>query len=313
MPVYTSDLVVSSWMKGNPLKAELYRSLKPLLSQFISDWQALDEKCASKPFSNWDTALSSLFMDFPDEIKMAIINTVPCSDLLSLHPVSRHLWELVTPIMHSHLCFRVPPSGWLAFAEESILLHRWAVTAELLGTIFIDEAWFLVESVSFQSWPMNQYCFFNFLDNAAVTMKDLIVARCSLTCHSLLGMLALGTMLESLEFDHVDNSFVITLPDPTSTEVQNCSGEEPPSGVHSTFEVKLHTGHTTRSFLYPCIQWGWTEMSESLTTLTIHYCDVEYPAFHNGHLPLASLNMLKHIKLVVPVSSICHVLWSTVT
>ncbi|KAK0477104.1 hypothetical protein IW261DRAFT_1566576 [Armillaria novae-zelandiae] len=54
-------------------------------------------------------------------------------------------------------------------------------------------------------------------------------------------------------------------------------------------------------------------MSHSLTTLTICDCDVEYPDFRNGHLLLAGLKALKHVRLVAPVSTICRVLWSIVT
>ncbi|KAK0477103.1 hypothetical protein IW261DRAFT_1566574 [Armillaria novae-zelandiae] len=102
---YLNDLVLLSRMKGNPLKDNLYRSLEPLLSHFACEWQSFEIKFTPTPLFDWVTALSSSFMDFPDEIKMAILNVLPHSDLLALRPVNRRLWELVTPITHSRLCF----------------------------------------------------------------------------------------------------------------------------------------------------------------------------------------------------------------
>ncbi|KAK0482166.1 hypothetical protein EDD18DRAFT_1112661 [Armillaria luteobubalina] len=159
---YLDALVISGSMEGNPLKVNLYQSLKPHLTRFVDEWQEFNEKFfSSSPFS-WDTALSALFMDFPDELKMAVLNVIPRSDLLALHMVNRHLWELITPITHSCLQFQMPPSGWAVFKDNSTVVYEWAAAAEILGAIFIHEAWFPVVSMMFQSWPMNQYCFFNF-------------------------------------------------------------------------------------------------------------------------------------------------------
>ncbi|KAK0215695.1 hypothetical protein IW262DRAFT_1465406 [Armillaria fumosa] len=111
--IYLKNLVISGRMKGNPLKAKLYQSLEPLLSQFIGNWQDLDKKCASNPFFIWDTALSSSFMDFPDEIKMAIIGTMPCSDLLALCLVNKHLWNSLCPSCILICAFEcLHPDGW---------------------------------------------------------------------------------------------------------------------------------------------------------------------------------------------------------
>ncbi|KAK0485405.1 hypothetical protein EDD18DRAFT_1361093 [Armillaria luteobubalina] len=100
---YLNDLVVSGQMEGNTLKANLYQSLEPLLTCFIGDWQKFNEKYFSPPSFSWDTTLSASFMEFPDELKMAVFDVVPCSDLLMLHLVNRCLWELITPITHSRL------------------------------------------------------------------------------------------------------------------------------------------------------------------------------------------------------------------
>ncbi|KAK0482477.1 hypothetical protein IW261DRAFT_1562166 [Armillaria novae-zelandiae] len=408
---YLNDLVVSGRMEGNPLKANLYQSLEPLLTRFIGDWQEFNEKYFSPPSFSWDTALSASFMEFPDELKMAVFDVVPHSDLLTLRLVNKRLWALITPIMHSRLRFRMPPSGWSAFEERSTMVYEWAAAVEILGAIFIDEAWFPVVSVTFQSWPMSQYCFFKFLKNAVVTsvaitghrypllffphipypfmlpptVKSLVVTRCSLTCHSLLGLLSPGTMLESLEFDRVDDGFVITPVNPTWTDVhdwrelnglssycQSLVQNPPPASLqrlkisfapvirpvvedgepstlyqptfmqhlfvsqlfrvpqsqpifklylqnNETFPVHLRLCSLVEldlclgSFLYRYVRWGWSEMSESLTTLTIWACDVEASEYGNGHLPLAGLMSLKHVKLVAPVSSIHCMLWSVMT
>ncbi|KAK0488279.1 hypothetical protein EDD18DRAFT_1359550 [Armillaria luteobubalina] len=49
---YLDALVFSGTIEGNPLKANLYQSLKPHLTCFIGDWQEFNHKYfSSSPFS----------------------------------------------------------------------------------------------------------------------------------------------------------------------------------------------------------------------------------------------------------------------
>ncbi|KAK0485367.1 hypothetical protein EDD18DRAFT_1361039 [Armillaria luteobubalina] len=165
---YLSDLVASSQLPGSILKDTVYMSLEPFLTSFIDYWCEFDLDHASPSLLEWDVPLSQSFMDFPDEIKMHIIGTIPCTNLLTLHVVNKRLWELITPITHSQLHFRMLP-GSAAFADSSITPHKWASSAELLGAIFISQAWFPIVSVTYSSWPIRNHCFFKFLHNATVT------------------------------------------------------------------------------------------------------------------------------------------------
>ncbi|KAK0502550.1 hypothetical protein EDD18DRAFT_1347169 [Armillaria luteobubalina] len=102
---YLSDLVASSQLPGSTLKDTVYMSLEPFLTSFIDYWHEFDLDHASPSLLEWDVPLSQSFMDFPDEIKMHIIGTIPCTNLLTLHVVNKRLWELITPITHSQLHF----------------------------------------------------------------------------------------------------------------------------------------------------------------------------------------------------------------
>ncbi|KAK0473084.1 hypothetical protein IW261DRAFT_1423866 [Armillaria novae-zelandiae] len=244
---YLSDLVTSSQMDSSTLKDTVYQSLEPFLTLFIQYWRDFDLNHHTPSRSTglkWDVPLSQSFMDFPDEIKMHIIHAIPFTNLLALRVVNKRLWELITPITHCRLRFRMPP-GWAAFTDSSVTPYEWASGAELLGAIFIAQAWFPIISITYSSWPLRNHCFFRFLPNAAVTrvtitghrhvdyfyplipfpfmlpstVKDLKLARCSLMCHSLLGLISPGTQLESLELDRVDDGFVITPSSPLAPKI----------------------------------------------------------------------------------------------
>ncbi|KAK0474443.1 hypothetical protein IW261DRAFT_1568826 [Armillaria novae-zelandiae] len=244
---YLSDLVTLSQMDSSTLKDMVYQSLEPFLTLFIQYWRDFDLNHHTPSRSTglkWDVPLSQSFMDFPDEIKMHIICAIPFTDLLALRVVNKHLWELITPITHCRLRFRMPPR-WAAFTDSSMMPYEWASGAELLGTIFIAQAWFPIISITYSSWPLRNHCFFRFLPNAAVTrvtitghrhvdyfyplipfpfmspstVKDLKLARCSLMCHSLLGLISPGTQLESLKLDRVNDGFVITPSSPLAPEI----------------------------------------------------------------------------------------------
>ncbi|KAK0488262.1 hypothetical protein EDD18DRAFT_1359527 [Armillaria luteobubalina] len=100
---YISDVVALSQSDGSTIKDVVYRSLEPFLTDFIDYWCnfALQHAISTPSLSKWDVPLSSSFMDFPDKIKMHIINTIPHTDLLALRVVNKRLWELITPITHS--------------------------------------------------------------------------------------------------------------------------------------------------------------------------------------------------------------------
>ncbi|KAK0484116.1 hypothetical protein EDD18DRAFT_1361962 [Armillaria luteobubalina] len=394
---YISDVVASSQSDGSTIKDTVYQSLEPFLTDFIDYWHnfALQHAISTPSLLKWDVPLSSSFMDFPDEIKMHIINTIPHADLLALRVVNKCLWELITPITHSRLRFRMPP-GWAAFMDSSMTPHEWASGAELLGAIFILEAWLPIVSMTYSSWPIRNHCFFRFLPNVAVTrvtitgyrhseyfiplvpflfmlpstVRDLKLARCSLTCHSLLGLLSPGTQLDSLEINCVDNGFVITPSSPSADEIniwrelngfhsfrQQVVKSPPPASLRqlkinfSPFvpQGTAHVGHQRTyyqpeymqelliadehfpvyvklsslvefdlcvgPFVYCHVRWGWAELSNSLTTLTIRDCDLEFYDMRgsHAHLPLSGLHVLEHVKLVAPVCSIRCMLWSVIS
>ncbi|KAK0481038.1 hypothetical protein EDD18DRAFT_1113158 [Armillaria luteobubalina] len=382
---YISDVVALSQSDGSTIKDMVYRSLEPFLTDFI-------DYCTPS-LSKWDVPLSSSFMDFPDEIKMHIINTIPHADLLALRVVNKRLWELITPITHSRLRFRMPP-GWAAFTDSSMTPHKWASGAELLGAIFILEAWFLpnvaVTRVAITGYRHSEYFIplvpFPFM--LLSTVRDLKLARCSLTCHSLLGLLSPGTQLDSLEIDCVDDGFVITPSSPSADEIdiwrelngfhsfrQQVVKSPLPASLRqlkinfSPFipQGTAHVGHQhtyyqpeymqelliaqlfhvpeaqcivrpylqadehfpvylklsslveldlcVGPFVYRHVRWGWAELSNSLTTLTIRDCDLEFYDMRGSHvhLPLSGLHVLEHVKLVAPVCSICCMLWSVIS
>ncbi|KAK0505442.1 hypothetical protein EDD18DRAFT_1344255 [Armillaria luteobubalina] len=413
---YLSDLVTSSQSPGSTLKDTVYLSLEPFLSDFIDYWREFDLNHATPSLLEHDIPLSQSFMDFPDEIKMHIIGAIPCTDLLALRVVNKQLWELITPITHSWLCFRMPP-GSTAFADSSMTPHKWASGAELLGAIFVLQAWFPIVSMSYNSWPIRNHCFFKFLSNAAVTrvaitgyrytnyfipmvpfpfmlpstVRDLRLVRCSLMGHSLLGLLSPGTQLDSLEFDHVDDGFVvhiITPADPSASEINiwhELNGlhsfrqqlmKKPPTtslrrlkinfapftlqgmlhvelqptyyqpdymqellisqlfcvpkaqrivrpylqaGEHFPVHLKLSSlidlDLCMGPFVYRHVRWGWAELKDSLTTLIIRDCVLQFANMgdSHAHLPLSGLHALEHVKLVAPVSSIQRMLWSVVS
>ncbi|SJL08161.1 uncharacterized protein ARMOST_11524 [Armillaria ostoyae] len=236
--VYLQDLISSSAIDGNLLKANVYESLEPYLSRFIDYWHQRSLNCSPPAANHWTIPLSSSWMDFPAEIQLEIIAFIPVSDLLNLRVTSKYNRRIITPLTHCRLRFRLPPS-WTDFTALSVDPWQWAASAELLGAIFIAEAWFPIYSVSFESWPIFNYCIFKFLPKVNVTkvsiigfrcantyyphipypfmlpptVKHLSVARCSLMTHSVLGLLSPGTMLESLEIDHIDNAHMHSLSD----------------------------------------------------------------------------------------------------
>ncbi|KAK0435843.1 hypothetical protein EV421DRAFT_1739903 [Armillaria borealis] len=177
----------------------------------------------------------SSWMDFPVEIQLEIIACIPVSNLLNLRVTNQYNRNIVTPLMHCCLHFRLPPY-WTDFIVVDADAWEWAAAAEVLAAIFVTDAWFPIISVSFDMWPMSNYCFFKYLDNAKVmkvsiagyrhglsyypnipyplmllpSVKHLTVARCSFVGHSILGLLSPDTRLETLEIDRVDNGYLIT-------------------------------------------------------------------------------------------------------
>ncbi|KAK0488263.1 hypothetical protein EDD18DRAFT_1359528 [Armillaria luteobubalina] len=220
------------------------------------------------------------------------------------------------------------------------------------------------------------------------TVRDLKLARCSLTCHSLLGLLSPGTQLDSLEIDRVNDGFVITLSSHSADKIdiwhelnsfhsfrQQVMKSPPPASLQqlkinfSPFipQGTAHVGHQhtyyqpeymqellimqlfhvpeaqrivrpylqadkhfpvylklsslveldlcVGPFIYCHVQWGWAELSNSLTTLTIRDCDLEFYDMRgsHAHLPLSGLCVLEHVKLVAPVCSIRRMLWSVIS
>lgn len=174
-------------------------------------------------------------MDFPPELQLEIIAHIPACDLLNLHVTSQYNRDLITPLTHCHLHFCLPV-GWKDFTVLNHNAWQWAAAAEILGAIFIEEAWFPVVSVSFNCWLVLNYCFFRFLQNTNVTdisitgfrlpmayyphvpypfmlpptVKHLTVSRCLLGSHSLIGLLSPGSRLDSLVIDCVDNAFLVS-------------------------------------------------------------------------------------------------------
>ncbi|KAK0478075.1 hypothetical protein EDD18DRAFT_1114247 [Armillaria luteobubalina] len=313
---YISDVVASSQSDGSTIKDTVYRSLEPFLTDFIDYWRdfALQHAISTPSLSKWDVPLSSSFMDFPDEIKMHIINTIPHADLLALRVVNKRLWELITPITHSRLHFRMPP-GWAAFMDSSVTPHKWASGAELLGAIFISEAWFLpnvaVTRVAITGYCHSEYFIplmpFPFM--LPSTVRDLKLARFSLMCHSLLGLLSPGTQLDSLEIDRVDDGFVITPSSPSADEIDIWREL---NGFHSFCQqvVKSPPPASLRQ-----LKINFSPFVPQGTAHVGHQRDLEFYDMRgsHAHLPLSGLHVLEHVKLVAPVCSIRCMLWSVIS